>query len=157
MELEYYKDIINLNDMSLTEEIEDPIFDDLIKKIKIVFKRLNINTDGKKVYYKRNNKGQSVIGIQIANEEDLSSYIVFDCYVEGCNGSLLCNVNVHADRRHLDLAGPIINLISSEVISSFEGLEYHINSDPWKPKEISLMKQITKKKINVLRRIFGKQ
>ena len=92
----------------------------------------------------------------IGNEDDLSNYLLFDCSVESIDSKMFCNISFHADQRFSVLASQMVGLMSSEVISSFESLEYFINSDPREPKEVSIMKQI-KKKNNTLQRLFGKK
>ncbi len=155
MELEYYTDEINLSDMS-ESEVEYPVIDELAAKLQVLFKRMGINPKDKKVFYKRNAKGKSVIGIQLGNEDDLSNYLLFDCSVESIDSNIFCNIAFHADQRFSLLASQIVGFISSEVINSFESLEYFINSDPREPKDVSIMKSI-KKKNSTLQRLFGKK
>ena len=155
MELEYYTDEINLNDMQ-ESEIEYPVIDELAGKIQVLFKRMHINPKDKKIFYKRNAQGKSVIGIQLGNEDDLSNYLLFDCSVELVNSNMFCNIAFHADQRFSVLASQMVGFLSSEVVSSFDSLEYFINSDPREPKEVSIMKPI-KKKNNTLHRMFGKK
>ncbi len=155
MELEYYTDEINLNDMQ-ESEVEYPVIDELASKLQVLFKRMHINPKDKKIFYKRNAQGKSVIGIQIGTEDELSNYLLFDCSVESINSSMFCNIAFHADQKFSVLASQMVGFMSSEVISSFESLEYFINSDPREPKEVSIMKPI-KKKNNTLHRMFGKK
>ena len=155
MELEYFTDEINLNDMQ-ESEVEYPVIDELAGKLQVLYKRMHINPKDKKIFYKRNAQGKSVIGIQLGNEDDLSNYLLFDCSVESIDSKMFCNISFHADQRFSVLASQMVGLMSSEVISSFESLEYFINSDPREPKEVSIMKPIRKKN-NTLQRLFGKK
>lgn len=157
MEFEYYTDDIALDKMVVNAEIENPIIDLFIKKINIVYKKLGINPKNKKLFYKRNSKGKSILGIQLDEEDDLTSYLVFDCSVEGQNYNLFCNIDFHADKKISMLAIRVANLIFEDVNSCFEDLEYEFNSDPRTPKEYALMKNIAKKKENLLRRVFGQK
>ena len=155
MELEYYTDEINLEEMQ-ESEVEYPVIDELAGKLQVLFKRMHINPKDKKIFYKRNAQGKSVIGIQLGNEDDLSNYLLFDCSVESINSSMFCNIAFHADQKYSGLASQMVGFMTSEVVSSFESLEYFINSDPREPKEVSIMKPI-KKKNNTLHRMFGKK
>ena len=157
MELEHYKDEIGLDKMQITDELENPILDNLIPKLYVTFKRIGIDTSRKRIFYKRNNQGKSVLGIQIDEDNELSSYLLFDCSVEGKNFDLFCNVDFHANWKITDQASKLICLMSGEIIDCFENLEYEFNSNPMTPEEYEYMKSITKKKDNILSKIFGKK
>lgn len=155
MQLEYYKDEINLDEMSINEDLENPILDNLIQKLYTTFKEIGVDTYKKRLFYKRNNQGKSVLGIQMDEDNELTSYLLFDCSVEGQNFSLFCNVDFHADKRISDKANKLVSLISSDIVSCFEDLEYEFNSNPIPPEEYVFMKNIVKKKNNVLKKFFG--
>ena len=76
-------------------------------------------------FYKRNKKGESILGIQIAEGdiENLTNYLVFECRSKLDNGEVKCISGFQVDEKHDDVLFKVPYTMPHEVIHFFKKIE----------------------------------
>ena len=76
-------------------------------------------------FYKRNKKGESVLGIQIAEGdiEDLSNYLVFECRSKIVDDEVKCVTGFQIDEKHNDVWFEVPYSIAASAMHFFERIE----------------------------------
>ncbi len=110
-----------INDMCLDNEI----FYKLINKVKKGLLNLVINPDDKKIVYKRNPDGTSMIAIKLAEGDDKNTrnYMVVNCEAWKGADKVTCNVEMNADAKISVSSMKLANLISRNIVEFFEEIE----------------------------------
>lgn len=118
----YDQDYVDyINDMCLDNEI----FYKLINKVKKGLLNLVINPDDKKIVYKRNPDGTSMIAIKLAEGDDKNTknYMVVNCEAWKGTDKVTCNVEMNADAKISVSSMKLANLISRNIVEFFEEIE----------------------------------
>ena len=118
----YDQDYVDyINDMCLDNEI----FYKLINKVKKGLLNLVINPDDKKIVYKRNPDGTSMIAIKLAEGDDKNTrnYMVVNCEAWKGADKVTCNVEMNADAKISVSSMKLANLISRNIVEFFEEIE----------------------------------
>jgi len=110
-----------INNMSLDTEI-------FYKLINVVKKGLLYNLidfDDKKIVYKRNPDGTSMIAIKLAEGDDKNTknYMVVNCEAWKGADKVTCNVEMNADAKISVSSMKLANLISRNIVEFFEEIE----------------------------------
>ena len=155
MEFEYYTDEIVLNNKIINNDNEIKPLDDFINSC---LNKSNIDFEQSTIFYKRNKKGASILGIQLleGNNEDISNYIVYDCMPFINNKSIFCNIDVHANAKLSLKAVQFTNNVSNDVSDFFKQMESLILKNNQNDIELDYMKNIfiQKKKQNLFTKIL---
>ena len=117
-------------------------FNYIIEIIRNAFKRLNINPEGKSIYYKRYTNGKSVIAIKVSqgDDNDISNYMF-----NGCDAFWgKCNVYMHSKPKSSQKSMNIANLISKEIVLFFEKIEHNLSKNNLSDIEFSIKIPLTK-------------
>ena len=82
-------------------------------------------------FYKRNKKGESVLGIQIADGdvEDITNYLVFECRSTISDNKVKCVTGFKIDEKHDDIFFEIPYSVTASVVHFFERIE-NLKKDP---------------------------
>lgn len=117
-------------------------FNYIIEIIRNAFKRLNINPEGKSIYYKRYTNGNSVLAIKVSqgDDNDISNYMFNGCDVFGGK----CNVYMHSKPKSSQKSMNIANLISKEIVLFFEKIEHNLSKNNLSDIEFSIKIPLTK-------------
>ena len=119
---------------------------------------LGINSQQLTIFYKRNKKGASVLGIQLldGNNEDLSNYLIYDCMPFKCGKSIFCNIDMHACAKISSRVIQFASLASNDINKFFSLMEQTIMDNGQDNVELDYMKNIIfqKKKQNVFAKIL---
>ena len=158
MEFDYFTDKIELNNENINNDVEILPLDNFINSSLNYLHEIGINSQQSTIFYKRNKKGSSVLGIQLldGNNEDISNYLVYDClpYVSG--KSIFCNIDMHAYAKLSSKAMQFASLASNDVTNFFNSMEQLIMKKGQDGVEFNYMKNLVlqKKKQNVFTKIL---
>lgn len=105
--------------------IDSEIFKSIVDKISYCLKKLNVNLEGKSVYYQRNMNKTSILAIKVSNGDDCD---VTNFMFNGCDANeyaryMSCDVYLHADKKVGQVSMNISNMISSDIVDFFNTIE----------------------------------
>lgn len=114
-----YLDYIN------NRSLDTEIFYKLINAVKKGLLNNLINFDDKKIVYKRNPDGTSIIAIKLAEGDDKNTknYMVVNCEAWKGADKVTCNVEMNADAKISVSSMKLSNLISRNIVEFFEEME----------------------------------
>ena len=158
MEFEYFTDQIILNNGIVNNNAEILPLDNFINSSLYFMNTLGINSQQSTIFYKRNKKGASVLGIQLldGDNEDLSNYLIYDCMPFKSGKSIFCNIDMHACAKISSRAIQFASLVSNDVTKFFDLMEQTIMEKGQDGVELDYMKNmiLQKKKQNVFAKIL---
>ena len=159
MFFDYYTDELVLNKNNSSTDLKE--LDNLIESIQKQLNEIGIVNKDINAFYKRNNKEESILGIQLldGNIEDINNYVIFDCtpFVYGRN--ILCNIGMHSSAKASNKTSVLVPNIKDEVNHFFNAVEYSINNKVKNTREFDVMKDyyIEKKKEKLLSRFMKRK
>lgn len=114
-----YLDYIN------NRSLDTEIFYKLINAVKKGLLNNLISFDDKKIVYKRNPDGTSIIAIKLAEGDDKNTknYMVVNCEAWKGADKVTCNVEMNADAKISVSSMKLSNLISRNIVEFFEEME----------------------------------
>lgn len=158
MEFEYFTDQIVLNNGIVNNNDEIMPLDNFINSSLNFLNTLGINFQQSTIFYKRNKKGASVLGIQLlaGDNEDLSNYLIYDCMPFKSGKSIFCNIDMHVCAKTSSNAMQFASLASNDVTEFFNLMEQTIVNNGQDSVELDYMKNIIlqKKKQSVFAKIL---
>ncbi len=159
MYFDYYTDELVLNKNNSSTDLKE--LDNLIESIQKQLNEIGIVNKDINAFYKRNNKEESILGIQLldGNIEDINNYVIFDCtpFVYGRN--ILCNIGMHSSAKASNKSSVLVPEIKNEVNHFFNTIEYSIKNKVKNTREFDVMKDyyIEKKKEKLLSRFMKRK
>lgn len=134
-------------------------FDDFAIQITKALRTMNIDSDTACIFYKRNKRGESVLGIQLVggDSECLSNYVVYDS-VTSLGEGIHSNVDIHFEPPATSRFNDFFLLVPCDDIQAFfEGVEFDVITSNEPDKEYDVMKKVQLKKNRLLQIFKGKK
>ena len=149
MEFEYYTDEIVLNSNNINNK-DSQAFNHFIQIANGYLLKMGINPQDIVYFYKRNNKGKSVLGIQLqyGDVEDLTNYLVFDSEYFVSGDSIYCSIDMHASSKISSKALEFAHLGQADVKTFFEAMEKELKLNGETDVEQDYMKKGLEKNVS---------
>lgn len=125
-----YLSVLNTDNLD-TIDINKECIDEIIQTITYTLNKLNINLEGKSVYYQRNSNKISILAIKLADgdDQDVSNYMFNGGDARSFEHFNSCDVFLHADAKVGQKAMNIANMISRNIVEFFNKMEkYYLDN-----------------------------
>ena len=161
MVFRHYKDEIRISKSKLNDGLRINELDKLIVSTRKTLKSMKIDTQNKYVFYKRNTKGESILGIQLisGDMEDISNYIVFDHKMYHLGELSGCGCDMHADGKVSQKGNEFATYSVDSITSFFTNIEKGLIESKQVTKDYDCMKSLDSKsgKENPFTKIFRRR
>jgi hypothetical protein len=161
MVFKHYSDEVKLNKGKLDDNFRIGELDKLIVSTRKTLKSMKIDTQNKYVFYKRNTKGESILGIQLisGDMEDISNYIVFDHKMYQLGELSGCSCDMHTDAKASQKGNEFATYSVDSITSFFTDIEKGLIESKQITKDYDCMKSLDSKsgKENPFAKIFRRR
>ena len=131
MRFDLYTDEITLDKNSINNKQSLLYLDNYLAGLTNEVQKAGLGLEDACYFYKRNKKGESVLGIQIVegDAEDITNYLVFECRSDVVNNEVKCTTGFQLDEKHNDKLFEIPYSIPATAVRFFEKIE-NLNKEP---------------------------
>ena len=168
MEFNYYKSELVLSENASSNTEDCPAFDRYVKEIKKELKNAGVDLESVTIFYKRNRKRESIVGIQVipGDKYDPENYFIFDAHSFrfSAHSSLVVNdIDMHAPVALSSSFNDYVNMLSRPTTDFLNGMENRIQRYIALKEEYDIMKTVSltlddeERPGGLLRRLFGKK